>query len=123
MELYDILIIILIFCGIVFLIALTVAVIQGIIILIQGIVILIDIRHASKELKNKLYTVTSMVDVVSLLIGRMEGAKKRISENSIVAFAAGVKKGLKVLLRNRPPDPSTSSGPGAKEEESRGKDI
>ncbi len=110
MELYSILMNVLIFCGIVLLIALTVAV-------IQGIIILVDVRHTSKEVKKKLYAVTSVIDIVSLLMGGMEGAKKRIKkkmapdENTIIAFVAGVKKGLKILLRND------------KEEKSNGKDT
>lgn len=93
MEFYDILMNILIFCGIILLIALTVGV-------IQAIIILVDVRHTSKEVKKKLYALTSVIDIVSLLMGGMEGAKKRMGENSIIAFIAGVKKGLKVLLRS-----------------------
>ena len=116
MELYSILMNVLIFCGIILLIALTVGV-------IQAIIILVDVRHTSKEVKKKLYALTSVIDIFSLLMGGMEGAKNRIKkkmapdENSIIAFVAGVKKGLKVLLRKEP-----SKKRGAKEK-SNGKDT
>lgn len=93
MELYDILMNILIFCGILLLISLTVGV-------IQAIIILVDVRHTTKEVKKKLYALTSVFDIVSLLMGGMEGVKKRVDENSIIAFVAGVKKGLKVLMKS-----------------------
>jgi|GEM_PF-1370227 len=93
---------ILLFCGIALLITLTVAV-------IQGIIILVDIRHTSKEVKKKLYSLTSVIDVVSVLMGGMESAKKRLkkkmtpSKSTMIAFAAGVKKGLEVLLKPKEP--------------------
>lgn len=95
---YEILINILVFCGIILLIALTVAV-------IQGILILLDVKRISKEVRKKLLAVTSVIDIVSLLLGGFEGAKSRFkkkltsNDSTLVAFLAGLKKSLQVLLK------------------------
>ncbi len=88
---------ILIFCGILLLLALTVAV-------VQIILVLLDVRRISNEIKKKVLILTSMFDIVSLLLGGMERAKKKISKKlspdkaTLVAFVAGLKKSLQVLL-------------------------
>lgn len=100
MTLYEILINVLIFCGIVLLIVLIVAA-------IQSILLLVDIRRTSREVKKKIYTITSVLDIVSLLLGGVDEAKRRISKklkpskSTLIAFAAGLKKGLNVLLKGK----------------------
>lgn len=95
---YEILINILIFAGILLLLALTVAV-------VQGFIILIDIRRMTKEIKEKMLVVTSVFDIVTLLLGGVEGAKKKFkkklktNDSTLVAFLAGLKKSLRVLLK------------------------
>jgi hypothetical protein len=89
---------ILIFCGIALLIALTVAV-------IQGIIILVDIRRTTKEVSKKVRLLTSAVDIVSLILGGLGGAKKSLKKklnpekSTLVAFIAGIKKGVQILLK------------------------
>ncbi|KPJ64998.1 hypothetical protein AMJ44_11535 [candidate division WOR-1 bacterium DG_54_3] len=93
----EILINVLIFCGILLLVALIVA-------MVQIILIMVDIRRMTKEIKKKVYALTSLFDIVSLLFGGVEGAKKRFKKklspdkSTIVAFMGGLKKGLQVLL-------------------------
>jgi len=95
---YGILINILVFCGILLLISLTVAV-------VMGIIILIDIRRTTKEIAKKVRVVTNALDIVSLLVGGLGGAKKTLKKKldpdkpTLVAFIAGLKKGLQVLLK------------------------
>lgn len=94
---YEILINILIFCGIILLIALTVAA-------VQAILILMDVRRAEKEVMKKVSMISSAVDIVSIVTGGIGGAKKvmgkkMISEGStLTAFMAGLKKGLEVFF-------------------------
>lgn len=94
---YEILVNILIFCGILLLIALVVTT-------VQGILILVDVRRTTKQVTKKLLALTSALDIIGLFLGGMEGAKKRIhhkfnpEKSTFVAFAAGLKKGLQVLL-------------------------
>ena len=85
---------ILIFCGILLLLAITVAV-------IQGIIILIDVRRISKEVRKKILALTSVIDIVTLLLGGMGEAKKKLqpSKSTLIAFIAGLKKGIQVLLK------------------------
>jgi hypothetical protein len=96
----EILINILIFCGIILLLALTVAV-------VQIIIIMIDINRMTKEVKKKVLALTSVIDIVSLLFGGLEGAKKKFKnklspdKSTIVAFVGGLKKGLQVLLGSK----------------------
>jgi hypothetical protein len=88
---------VLIFCGIILLLALTVAA-------VQAIIILIDVRRAAKEVKAKIFALTSLFDIVSLIMGGMDLAKGRIGRNfakngsTIIALVAGLKKGLQVLF-------------------------
>lgn len=96
----EILINVLIFCGIILLLALTVAV-------VQIIIIMIDINRMTKEVKKKVLALTSVFDIVTLLLGGLSGAKKTLKKklspdkSTIVAFAGGLKKGLQVLLGNK----------------------
>lgn len=87
---------ILVFCGILLLLALTVAV-------VQGIVILIDVRRVSREVTNKVLAITSLFDIVTMLVGGLGEAKKRVGKkmdsNTVVAFAAGLKKAVQVLFK------------------------
>ncbi len=95
---YEILINVLIFAGILLLLALTVAV-------VQGFIILIDVRRMTREIKEKMLVVTSVFDIVTLLLGGVEGAKKKFkkklktNDSTLVAFLAGLKKSLRVLLK------------------------
>lgn len=84
----------LIFCGILLLLAITVAV-------IQGVIILIDVRRVTKEVRKKMLALTSVIDIVTLLLGGMGEAKKRLdpSKSTLIAFVAGLKKGLQILLK------------------------
>lgn len=94
---YDILINILIFCGIILLIALTVAA-------VQAILILMDMRRAEKEIMKKVSLISSAVDIVSIVTGGVGGAKKVIGKklssdgSTLNAFVAGLKKGLEVFF-------------------------
>lgn len=95
---HEILINILIFCGIVLLIALTVAV-------VQVVIMMIDINRMTKEIKKKILALTSVIDIITLLFGGLSGAKKTLKKklnpdkSTLVAFIAGLKKGLQVLLK------------------------
>lgn len=95
---HEILINVLIFCGIILLLAITVAV-------VQVVIILIDINRMTKEVKKKLLALTSVVDIVTLLFGGLGGAKKVLKKkldpdkSTLIALVAGIKKGLQVLLK------------------------
>jgi hypothetical protein len=95
---YEILINILIFGGILVLLALTIAI-------IMGVFILNDVRRISKEVREKVLIVTSVFDIVSLVLGGMEGAKKKFKkklkndDSTLLAFLAGIKKSVQVLLK------------------------
>lgn len=86
------------FCGILLLLALTVGA-------VQLILILLDIRRMAKEIKEKVKIVTSFFDILSLFMGGLEGAKKRIGKklvpggSTLLAFSAGLKKALQVFLK------------------------
>lgn len=88
---------ILIFCGVILLLALTVAA-------VQSIIILVDVRRAAREVKLKIIAVTSLIDIVSLVLGGMDLAKGRIGRkfankgSTIIALVAGLKKGMQVLF-------------------------
>jgi len=98
MGFYDILINLLIFCGIGLLIALIVAT-------IVVIMILLDLRRTTKEVGDKVKAIASILDIVGMLFGGMGTIKKKLSGNlgsnsaTIVGFAAGLKKALQVLLK------------------------
>lgn len=91
---------ILIFTAIILLIALIVAV-------VQIVLILIDARQTTKELKTKLQSVFSVIDLATMFLGGLEGAKRRLikqaipDQSTMVAFAAGLKKGLAVLFKGK----------------------
>jgi len=90
---YEILINILIFSGILLLLALVVAI-------VQGILILLDTRKMVHQIKEKLLILTSIFDVVSLL-GQFGGRMKKKgvnSSSSLIAAIAGIKRGLKVFF-------------------------
>jgi hypothetical protein len=96
----EILINILIFCGIILLLALTVAI-------VQVVIIMIDINRMTKEVKKKVLALTSVIDIVTLLLGGLGGAKKTLKKklspdkSTLVAFMGGLKKGLQVLLKSK----------------------
>ncbi|MBU0502692.1 MAG: hypothetical protein ABIH69_03625 [bacterium] len=97
---YEILINVLIFNGILLLLALTICV-------IQGIIILIDVRKGVKEVKEKLVVFTSILDIGTLLLGGISGFGSRLKKkglrgnSNILAAMAGIKKGLKVLFKDK----------------------
>lgn len=91
---------VLIFTGIILLIALIVAA-------VQVILILIDARKTAKEITAKIAVLTSAIDIVSFFLGGVEGAKHRFlkkvapNKTTIMAFVSGVKKGLSVLTKDK----------------------
>ncbi|MFA6549246.1 MAG: hypothetical protein WCT39_04870 [Candidatus Margulisiibacteriota bacterium] len=90
---YSYLINILIFCGILLLIALTVAV-------VQGIIILIDIQRTTREVKKKIEIFTSLFDIATMVLGGVGKMKSRAMEKStMVAVVAGIKKSLQILFK------------------------
>ena len=91
---YEILINVLIFSGILLLLAITVGV-------VIGVIILVDIRRSTKQITRQIKAVTSAFDIVSLLLGGVGQAKKKLNpdKSTLIAFIAGVKKGLQVLLK------------------------
>ncbi|MFC1637656.1 hypothetical protein ACFL1W_01410 [Candidatus Margulisiibacteriota bacterium] len=90
----------LIFAGVLLVIALVAGV-------IVGVFILIDFRRVSKEISKKVVALTSVVDIVSLFMGGIGGAKNRLKkkvksdDSTMISFIAGVKKGLQVLLKKQ----------------------
>ncbi|MFH1683732.1 MAG: hypothetical protein ABIA67_02485 [Candidatus Margulisiibacteriota bacterium] len=98
MIMQEILINVLIFSGIILLLALSVGV-------VIGIMILVDIRKTSKEITKKIKAITSAIDIVALLLGGLGGARQSLKKklnpdkSTLIAFIAGVKKGLQVLLK------------------------
>ncbi|MFH1683643.1 MAG: hypothetical protein ABIA67_02040 [Candidatus Margulisiibacteriota bacterium] len=93
---YEILINVLIFSGVLLLLSLTVAV-------VQGIIILVDIRKTVHLITEKLALLTSIFDVVSLL-GQFGGRIKKKgsgASSNLIAAISGIKKGLKVLLAEK----------------------
>lgn len=88
---------ILIFCAILLLIAFVV----GTVLLV---IILIDVKRSVREVTEKVRAVTSLIDVVTMLAGAVDLAKGRLGKklpgkSTLVAFTAGLKKGLEVLLK------------------------
>ncbi|MBU0671985.1 MAG: hypothetical protein KJ732_03035 [Candidatus Margulisbacteria bacterium] len=94
----EILINVLIFSGILLLLALAVGV-------IIGVMILLDVRKMTKDVTKKVKAVTSAIDIVSMLFGGFGGAQKTLKKklktdsSTMVAFISGLKKGLQVLLK------------------------
>ena len=97
---YEILMNILIFCIILLIIAFIVGT-------VQLVIMLIDVRKTTKTVSKKVEAVTSMIDIVSLIFGGMDEAKKRVqnkivpNKSNLIAFVAGIKKGLQVLLNKK----------------------
>jgi len=97
---YEILINVLVFSGVILLLAFTVAT-------IQIILILIDARKTAKLVEEKVKVLTSALDVVSLIFGGIEGAKKNFKsrmtprKSTLIALVAGIKKGLQVLVKGK----------------------
>lgn len=89
---------ILLFCGIGLLLVLIVA---G----VQLIIVLIDIRRTTRETIKKFQAVFSAIDIVTLLLGGMGEVRKRVGKklapgsSTVVAFFAGLKKAIQVLLK------------------------
>jgi hypothetical protein len=100
MIMYDYLINALVFGGIILLLALSVAV-------VQLILILTDVRHTTKEIRKKLIAITSVLDIVGLLMGGIKGAQGRIKKkmspdsSTVIAVTSGLKKGLQILLKGK----------------------
>ncbi|MFH1541768.1 MAG: hypothetical protein ABIE84_01615 [bacterium] len=96
---YEILINVLVFSAILLLLAITVGV-------VQLVIVVLDVRRTTKKVTRQVEAVTSIFDIGSLLLGGMEGAGKRISKKvipgkaNITALIAGIKKGLQVLFKN-----------------------
>ena len=67
--------------------------------IVQGVLILIDTRKMVHQIKEKLMIITSLFDVVSLL-GKFGGRLKKKTEtkSTIIAAIAGIKKGLNVFF-------------------------
>lgn len=77
---------------------------------VQIILILLDIRNTAKDAKKMLKDIeirvralTSLLDVVSMVFGGIEEAKRKVmdrtlSASNLSAYAAGLKKGVKVLF-------------------------
>ncbi|MBU0629874.1 MAG: hypothetical protein KKC80_03015 [Candidatus Margulisbacteria bacterium] len=95
---HDILINVLIFSGVLLLLALTVAV-------IQGILILTDVRKMSAEIREKVLAIASLLDAVTMIFNSFGGSKKKWSKNTtIAAFVGGLRKGLNVFLKEKKED-------------------
>lgn len=87
----------LIVCAIVLLVVLIVAA-------VQLVMIISDLRRVEREVADKVRAVSSILDVVSFLTGSFDVARSAINRKmpgkfTLVAFAAGLKKGLDVLLK------------------------
>ena len=94
---YEILINVLIFAGILLLLALTVGA-------VIGVLMMFDILKVEREFKKKIAPIFSALDIISLIFGGLEGFKNRAKKklkgdnSTVVAFAAGLKKGLQVFV-------------------------
>lgn len=85
-------------------------VITFIVAMVQVVLMLIDMRSATKqakkmveEIEKKIKAFTSILDIATLVLGGFEGVKARVirdslGKNNLVAFFAGFKKGIQVLL-------------------------
>lgn len=71
---------------------------------VQIIIILLDVRGSVREVKKKLKALTSVLDIATLFLAGLEEMKRRAGEQAdpskatLKAFLAGVKKGLQVLV-------------------------
>ncbi len=85
------------FSLILLLLALTVAI-------VQVIIILVEVRGSIRELKKKLKPVTAALDIANLFWAGIEEMKRCAAEEAdpskatLKAFFAGVKKGIQVLM-------------------------
>ncbi|MDD4179817.1 MAG: hypothetical protein PHH14_07245 [Candidatus Margulisbacteria bacterium] len=84
----------LIFCAILLLLALIVGA-------VQMAIIMVDIRKMTREFKDKFMAVSSVLDIVGIVIGGLTSShKKGVPDGATVAgFAAGLKKALQVLFK------------------------
>ena len=94
---YSYLINALVFCAILLLITFIVA-------SVQMIIILVDVRRSVKEVTEKVRAIASLIDIATTLVGALDLAKGRMRDKlpggtTMVAFAAGLKKGLEVLFK------------------------
>ncbi|MFA6170807.1 MAG: hypothetical protein WCW67_06315 [Candidatus Margulisiibacteriota bacterium] len=95
---YEVLINILIFCGVLLLLAMTVA-------MVQIVLILLDVRKMSCEIRAKVLAITSLLDAVTMIFGAFGGSKKKWTKNTtIAAFVGGLRKGLNVFLKDNKED-------------------
>ena len=87
----------LIFCVIILVLVLAVAA-------LQLVLVMIDVRRMTREVKEKFLAITSVLDIVTLLVSGLSGVKNKLGERgglssgTVVAFAAGLKKALKILF-------------------------
>lgn len=97
MTLYSVLINLLVFCAILLLLAITVAV-------VQGVIVMIEVRRTTRNVTKKIETLTSIIDIGTLLLGGVDGAARRVKQSllpgraNLTALIAGIKKGLQVLF-------------------------
>jgi hypothetical protein len=85
----------LVFCSILLVIALIVGA-------IQLVMILVDARKMTHEVKEKFMAISSVLDIVSIILGGLGMVKKKIrvpDSSSLTAFMAGLKKALQVLFK------------------------
>jgi len=84
----------LIFCAILLLLALIVGA-------VQLSIIMVDVRKMTREVKNKFMAVSSVLDIVGLVIGGLASSRKKGAPDgaTVAGFAAGLKKALKVLFK------------------------
>ena len=87
----------LIFCAILLLIVLIVGA-------VQLALIMIDLRRTVSDVTDKVRAVTSLLEIVTSLAGVFDLSKGRFGRKlpgkpTLIAFAAGLKKGLNVLFK------------------------
>jgi hypothetical protein len=87
----------LIFCAILLLIVLIVGA-------VQLTLIMIDLRRTVSDVTDKVRAVTSLLEIVTSLAGVLDLSKGRFGrklpgKSTLIAFAAGLKKGLNVLFK------------------------
>ena len=85
--------------GVALMIALTIAV-------VQIVMMLISVRRTGNEVKKKAASILSAVDIASVVLGGITGAKKRIGKaipykSTVAALAGGVKKSMNVFLNKK----------------------
>ena len=90
---------ILYFCLILLVVVLTVGA-------VQLAIILVDLRKTSNEISSKVRMVASLFDIVTMLVGGMETAKKKLNDSSLAVFAVGLKRAFEVLFKKEGGDSS-----------------